>query len=240
MKHYIHYYSLLRYSVLSKKGLLFTAVFFIAHLVLYESLFSQEMTVSITPMFMFFFAIFIMHLYRYQSFNDVSNIQFQFPMDYKQRTRFELLTVFVITFLAMLFITLLFGSIILIISALAGVSNSGGTIEDDNYLVLLYAVAHHLIILAAMFPMAYVKSAIKRYLFSALFLLGLYAFNVLVLSLSTQAMNNTQHFSVSFRGKITEVLDQVPFVTPFVISYFTVSVAMVYVSYRVALKLNCY
>ena len=238
---YFQYYNLLRFMNLTKQGLLFTGIFFVLHLIIYQTFFTETHVFSVTPLFVFLFSIFIMHLYRFQTFHDVKNIQYQFPLDYRSRTKLEFISIFFVAIAALVIWIIFIGAIVLLFLALSGFQSSGDTpATGGTILELVYSLAHHLVILAFIFPLAYVKRSKLRYLIASISVIALFIINSIVMISAKQAFNQLTDVQTYTSGYVGEVLGSLSYAEGIVWGYLFLSVMLVVISYRVALKLNRY
>lgn len=238
---YLKYYNLMRFMRLTSKGLVFAGVFFVAHLIQYLWFFTEDNVYTVGPIVIFMIATFVMHLYRYQIHHDPTNILHQFPLDGSGHVKYGFLSVFFLTMMTLVVYTLIVGALFLLFVLVSDASSfSGNLTEGLSPYALIYIMGHHLLILASVFPLAYVKSHFKRYIIAAVGFILLFAFNIGVLTLASHAMPDATSSGIQFQGYMLKMIDHLPGVQWVVPAYFTASVALVLISYRKALALSAY
>ena len=224
--------------MLTRKGLLFASILFILHFIQYQLLFTDANTTALGPLFILIMSAFIVYLYSYQSFHDTTNPLYQFPIPIKTRVRYEFISIFFWAFATMLFFMALILFFALIVY-LTGNLSTGGEETSESVWALLYQIAHHLIIIASIFPLAYVKKTRKRYIVGLGSYALLFIFNVVVLSFATASMQG-KAFTLSMQGNITDRIDYLPYVELFVITYLIMSIVILFLAYKKAQQFSAY
>lgn len=227
MRYYWRYYNMLRLTTPTKNGLVFTIIFAILNIILYNRVmtFSDTFTVGFAVMFMW--TLFSSMYYSYMIHTDASHPIYQFPLDKKDRIRNSYLGVFFI-FFAMAIGLMLFGiTMVGLFSLFGDVQND--TVEDPFYLEgTIYSVGYCLLVLSVFMPLSFNLSVKKRYLYGFISLIALTVLNFIIVWILTGSFSIDASMFIYLESASSGLLVAV--------SVLALSLIALYVSYKVSWK----
>lgn len=229
---YFKYYRLTTLTNLRRGNIRFSLVFSLAFIYITNIFFSEKGSYELGISMFFIVSVFIMSTYAYQrKFQSKSPI-YQFPLTEEERTRYEYLTIFVAFVGLLVIMVLLLFILIGLVDVFSSVEVTEGETIENSFWEDAYSITHHLLIVAFMMPLSYIKSSKKRYIFGGLSVLGISLFNFLVYLVATG--------STSISSTVPSILTDIPHYQFVIIGLLSLSAILVVLSYRTSVKINRY
>lgn len=229
MRRFFNYYNILRLTTPTKKGFLYTLIFVLLNIIVYNKFISLTDMNTTGFAVMYIWALFAVIYYAYQVHTEPTHPMYQFPLDYKERVLYSYINVFVV-FLFVAIGLVLFGITVVGLFTLFGdVQND--TVSDPFYLAgTIYSIGYSFLILSAFMPTAFVMNVKKRYIHGFLSIIALTVFNYIIIWILTGSLNISTNMSLN--------MEDTPYGLAVSIIVVVIAVLAMFASYTASKKLS--